>query len=147
SFADLNEIEEPPASESTGAVVDPALVDQFTGAPAEAAGGVGEDGKPASVETMMQQELESVDFYITQGYSDIAVDSLNLLERQFGSNPEIDARRAKLQASALSSEASAFEVMSEPAASDMEVVEQNVVLDAAFGDVEIVPERSAPPTA
>ena len=46
---------------------------------------------------MMQQELESVDFYITQGYSDIALDTLELLERQFGSHPEIDSRRTKLQ--------------------------------------------------
>jgi tetratricopeptide (TPR) repeat protein len=49
-----------------------------------------------NVQSMMQQELESVDFYITQGYSDIAGDTLDLLERQFGSHPEIDSRRAKL---------------------------------------------------
>jgi tetratricopeptide (TPR) repeat protein len=49
-----------------------------------------------NVQSMMQQELESVDFYITQGYSDIAGDTLDLLERQFGAHPEIDSRRAKL---------------------------------------------------
>jgi tetratricopeptide (TPR) repeat protein len=54
--------------------------------------------KPASSEAMMRQELESVDFYITQGYSDIALDTLDLLERQFGSNPDIEARRRKLEA-------------------------------------------------
>ncbi len=47
---------------------------------------------------MMQQELESVDFYITQGYNDIARDTLELLERQFGSHPEITSRREKLGA-------------------------------------------------
>jgi tetratricopeptide (TPR) repeat protein len=47
---------------------------------------------------MMRQELESVDFYIAQGYNDIAVDTLNLLERQFGSHPEINVRRNKLSA-------------------------------------------------
>jgi tetratricopeptide (TPR) repeat protein len=52
----------------------------------------------ARQENMMRQELESVDFYIAQGYSDIAVDTLEMLERQFGSHPEIDARRAKLAA-------------------------------------------------
>src|SRR6266850_2678941 len=51
----------------------------------------------AGIQSMMKQELESVDFYITQGYSDIAIDTLELLERQFGSHPEIDARREKLQ--------------------------------------------------
>jgi tetratricopeptide (TPR) repeat protein len=47
-------------------------------------------------ETMMRQELESVDFYIAQGYSDIAFDTLEMLERQFGQHPEILARREKL---------------------------------------------------
>ena len=47
---------------------------------------------------MMRQELESVDFYIAQGYNDIAADTLNLLERQFGSHPEINERRNKLSA-------------------------------------------------
>jgi tetratricopeptide (TPR) repeat protein len=43
------------------------------------------------------RELESVDFYIAQGYLDIAVDTLDLLERQFGSQPDIDIRRQRLQ--------------------------------------------------
>jgi len=50
----------------------------------------------ARQENMMRQELESVDFYIAQGYNDIAVDTLEMLERQFGSHPDIDARRTKL---------------------------------------------------
>lgn len=44
------------------------------------------------------QELESVDFYITQGYVDIANDTLELMERQFGARPEIAERREKLNA-------------------------------------------------
>jgi len=47
-------------------------------------------------ENIMRQELESVDFYIAQGYSDIAVDTLEMLERQFGPHPEIQSRREKL---------------------------------------------------
>ena len=43
------------------------------------------------------RELESVDFYIAQGYLDIAVDTLDLLERQFGTQPDIDIRRQRLQ--------------------------------------------------
>ncbi len=46
---------------------------------------------------MRTQELESVDFYIAQGYSDIAIDTLNLLEKQFGTHPEIDLRRRQLE--------------------------------------------------
>jgi tetratricopeptide (TPR) repeat protein len=48
---------------------------------------------------MMKQELESVDFYIAQGYADIAIDTLEMLEKQFGMNPDIQARRDKLAAS------------------------------------------------
>ena len=55
------------------------------------------ESNAAGIQSMMKQELESVDFYITQGYADIAIDTLELLERQFGSHPEIDSRRAKLQ--------------------------------------------------
>ncbi len=46
--------------------------------------------------SIRQQELESVDFYIEQGYVDIAIDTLNLLENQFGAHPDIDSRRQKL---------------------------------------------------
>jgi tetratricopeptide (TPR) repeat protein len=49
-------------------------------------------------ETIMRQELESVDFYIAQGYADIAIDTLEMLERQFGPHPDIQARREKLAA-------------------------------------------------
>jgi tetratricopeptide (TPR) repeat protein len=45
---------------------------------------------------MRAQELESVDFYIAQGYADIAIDTLNLLESQFGKHPDIDTRRQQL---------------------------------------------------
>jgi tetratricopeptide (TPR) repeat protein len=45
---------------------------------------------------MRQQELESIDFYIAQGYTDIALDTLEILERQFGSHPDIDARLEQL---------------------------------------------------
>lgn len=46
---------------------------------------------------VLRQEIESVDFYINQGYADIALDTLDLLERQFGSHQEIDARRKTLK--------------------------------------------------
>ena len=78
SFADLNED-----------ATDVATVDVAGEAPSD-------DG--SRMETIMRQELESVDFYIAQGYSDIAVDTLEMLERQFGSHPDIEARREKLAA-------------------------------------------------
>jgi len=81
SFADLNEDFSESVFETNAA---PAATDDA----AEA----------ARLETMMRQELESVDFYIVQGYSDIAVDTLEMLERQFGPHAEIQARREKLAA-------------------------------------------------
>ncbi|HEX6183858.1 MAG TPA: tetratricopeptide repeat protein [Pyrinomonadaceae bacterium] len=67
-------------------------------APAPGAGGAGESAPAsgASTERMLRQELESVDFYIEQGYSDIARDTLDMLERQYGAHAEIDALRARL---------------------------------------------------
>jgi tetratricopeptide (TPR) repeat protein len=59
-----------------------------TGAPEQASG--------ASVERMLKQELESVEFYIEQGYADIARDTLDMLERQYGEHPQIAALRARL---------------------------------------------------
>jgi len=47
--------------------------------------------------SMRLRELESVDFYIGQGYVDIAVDTLDLLERQVGPHPEIDLRRQQIK--------------------------------------------------
>ena len=97
SFADLNETEaqgnghagaavdsSPPATEYelAGEVSQPAAVD---------------DGRAQRLEALMQQELESVDFYITQGYSDIALDTLELLEKQVGPHAEITLRRKKLE--------------------------------------------------
>jgi tetratricopeptide (TPR) repeat protein len=49
-------------------------------------------------EKMLVQELESVDFYLEQGYTDIARDTLEMLERQYGQHAEIDKRRALLPA-------------------------------------------------
>lgn len=96
SFADLNEETE-------------VATDVAAEVATEVAAGGNDDGR---METMMRQELESVDFYIAQGYSDIAVDTLEMLERQFGSHPDIQARREKLSATggkAVAEEAAVFE--------------------------------------
>jgi tetratricopeptide (TPR) repeat protein len=80
-------------------------------APAPAAGGAGESAPAsgASAERMLRQELESVDFYIEQGYSDIARDTLDMLERQYGAHAEIDALRARLAAAGDAGAAQAVE--------------------------------------
>jgi tetratricopeptide (TPR) repeat protein len=50
----------------------------------------------SGVEQALRQEIESVDFYIEQGYPDIARDTLDMLERQYGPHAEIEARRSRL---------------------------------------------------
>jgi tetratricopeptide (TPR) repeat protein len=48
------------------------------------------------VKVLLAQELESVDYYLAQGYSDIARDTLDMLERQYGADEEIVKRRRQL---------------------------------------------------
>ncbi|HEU4765721.1 MAG TPA: tetratricopeptide repeat protein, partial [Pyrinomonadaceae bacterium] len=109
SFADLNE-EFEPTSHSDFQEVDFSMSAPAV-APAEPAAAPDTPAEAARLETVMRQELESVDFYIAQGYSDIAVDTLEMLERQFGSHPEIQARREKLTSgsAAPATEAAVFE--------------------------------------
>ena len=79
SFADLNEDHEVTEVLSSSPTAAPAtLVDET-----------------ARHEALLRQELESVDFYLTQGYDDIANDTLELMERQFGNHPDIVARRQR----------------------------------------------------
>ncbi|MBD0371187.1 MAG: tetratricopeptide repeat protein [Pyrinomonadaceae bacterium] len=59
---------------------------------------------PADRQAILKQELESVDFYIAQGYTDIALDTLSMIERQFGASDEIEARRRQLQPETTSSD-------------------------------------------
>jgi tetratricopeptide (TPR) repeat protein len=123
SFADLNE---PEGDHEVNVLIDPTLADPF----AQGFESIGETGQtaaeqlvthekesPAKTEAIMFQELESVDFYITQGYSDIAFDTLELLERQFGSHPEIDARRERLKAEKPGATANHREAAPEPVTS------------------------------
>ncbi|HXS01475.1 MAG TPA: hypothetical protein VN724_12950 [Pyrinomonadaceae bacterium] len=96
SFADLNDEESAPFAASAN---DFQEVDFSIVTPVDTpAAGVSEDSpaEEAKHENMMRQELESVDFYIAQGYQDIAVDTLEMLERQFGPHPDIQTRREKL---------------------------------------------------
>ncbi|HKQ53769.1 MAG TPA: tetratricopeptide repeat protein [Pyrinomonadaceae bacterium] len=100
SFADLNEDW---ASAGTDSEQQPATFQEYDFASSDAAGAAQAGGATAAPgeidsrhEAMLKQELDSVDFYLDQGYLDIAADTLDMLERQFGSHAEIDSRRARL---------------------------------------------------
>ena len=47
----------------------------------------------ASDEMFLEKELESIEFYVAQGYKDLAVKSLDALEEKFGNRVEISALR------------------------------------------------------
>jgi len=81
-------------------------------APAPGAGAAASEPPRANgsgVQQMLRQELESVEFYIEQGYSDIARDTLDMLERQYGPHAEIDVLRGRLAPAEDFGAAKAFE--------------------------------------
>ncbi len=153
SFADLNETNDEPDSE-VQIFHDAFSIGQSQGeakledAEMSVEGEVESDGDNAArVKAMMQQELESVDFYITQGYSDIAVDTLELLERQFGAHPEIESRRAKLASAPKASTPTVDVILNEDEFEPPAVDDPGV--HVVFGDVEISvtpPSPAATPT-
>ena len=157
SFADLNEPDEAASSEvpifsdSASPSTQEYVYGDIDPTPPEVEVAADESGA-ARVQTMMQQELESVDFYITQGYSDIALDTLELLERQFGSHPEIDSRRTRLQATKAGSASheSVDVIVGEPEYQTEEAVDPtaqvvfDVVEHAAVPDDSPRPQPSSP---
>jgi tetratricopeptide (TPR) repeat protein len=93
------------------------------------------EGDEEHVAALLRPELESVDFYIAQGYIDIAIDTLDLLQQQCGDHPEIDARRTRIQ------RLQAGEVDDTPAAPSLE--DGEITFDANF-ELPIVAEAAAP---
>lgn len=138
SFADLNEAEmdghgAPKLAPDAASPVPASSLLKFEVDEAQPVGS--EQRSPTSVEALLRQELESVDFYITQGYSDIALDTLELLEKQVGSHPEIAARRQQI-ATGTSGVST-----SDPFSSEVEVVsgsqldaEIESTIDVTFGE-------------
>lgn len=152
SFADLNETQ---AESEVNVLTEPSQADPFTHGFESAGDGQTtkttdqldgqEKGSPAETKSSMYQELESVDFYITQGYSDIAFDTLELLERQFGSNPEIDARREKLKTVTPGTPPEDSRSVTVPAAGGSVLQTQtDSTIEIAFGEIEIEPPTVVP---
>ncbi|MEP6920455.1 MAG: tetratricopeptide repeat protein [bacterium] len=99
--------------------------------------------------SLLQQELESVDFYIAQGYADIAGDTLDLMQRQFGAHPEIDARRQQLtglqggvDAAAASAEPAVFEFGGEGIGNNVDVAFAGVA-DVGTNNEQVVSQPAA----
>jgi len=102
SFADLNDFTDTTRSKVAPGGKAAAFQEiDFTataGDPFSTAGDVAPppDGGEARNAALLKQELESVDFYLVQNYHDIARDTLDMLERQYGVHPDIDTRRRQL---------------------------------------------------
>jgi tetratricopeptide (TPR) repeat protein len=93
-----------------------------------------------SRESHLLQELESVDFYLNEGYRDLAIQTLDLLELQFGPHLEIAARRAQLGGPVRTEEApAAAEIAEMPEMVAEPVAEQSFETFAASPE-EIVEE-------
>ncbi len=147
SFADLNETDEIERGQGVSKLVP----DTSSPGPASSLFKFDDDAEPVSedqrvapnVESLLQQELESVDFYINQGYSDIALDTLELLERQIGSHPEITVRREKLAAGGPGVPvADPFSTGSEVFTSGSRIEpETELTIDVSFGDLNKSPIR------
>ncbi|MFN2498480.1 MAG: tetratricopeptide repeat protein [Pyrinomonadaceae bacterium] len=138
SFADLNEVDD------ARAVADQSAVDHFSQeftSQADATAAKEESiDQTADVqtrnETIIKQELESVDFYIAQGYTDIALDTLEILERQFGTNAQFEARRARLNPNAATVE---FESASDEVPAPTAKAEPVIVLgDAPLAEEQVL---------
>lgn len=101
-FSDLQNVNaEPPAPSAGFQEIDFGATPAPTASDDNAAGGAGEH--------ILRHELESVDFYLAQGYTDIARDTLDMLERQYGAHAEIESRRALIPPDALSGDAPVHE--------------------------------------
>jgi tetratricopeptide (TPR) repeat protein len=97
-------------------------------------------------DNIMRQELESVDFYISQGYNDIALDTLQVLEKQFGTHPDILARREKLNSATQPAAAAHFEFGAVEEGTDSH--EEVITLDADMNFASLAEEvgaASSPP--
>jgi tetratricopeptide (TPR) repeat protein len=99
-------------------------------------------------ESMMRQELESVDFYLAQGYRDIASDTLEMLRRQFGDHPDIVSRREKLKGSGHERRATeAFEFSHVETSDTGAAVKEPAVTFASPIQTEAIPPPVAEPVA
>jgi tetratricopeptide (TPR) repeat protein len=159
SFADLNEDWASGSgtfSGTPGTAASPASFQEYDfhmAEPAEAVPAGEQAGQPASTdgidprhEAVLRQELDSVDFYLDQGYLDIAADTLDMLERQFGAHAEIDSRRARLGPAAPQAAAQPAQTVEFEGFASYDVAEEVPAIEPdSFIELKEVPPEAAPP--
>ncbi len=163
SFADLNEdwaSASGTAASAPGTAASPTSFQEYDFHSAEPAGAapVGtQAGTPSAPgetdprhEALLRQELDSVDFYLDQGYLDIAADTLDMLERQFGAHAEIDSRRARLSPGGVPKTAAAqpAQTIEFEGFASYDVAEEVPTIEPdTFVELKQVQPEPAPPTA
>jgi tetratricopeptide (TPR) repeat protein len=103
--SEWNQMSANPEFDGNGAGVSPGEFeigfDAVVAAEVAAENSVSGQADPSSIDSersaIRARELGSVDFYIAQGYVDIALDTLNLLENQFGPHEAINTRRERIK--------------------------------------------------
>jgi tetratricopeptide (TPR) repeat protein len=164
SFADLNEDlngAQPPGWSSAAVSAKPIpfeAAELGVGSSFEEAGLAPEKGTgEGRIKLLLAQELESVDYYLAQGYTDIARDTLDMLERQYGTNEEIGKRRRQLphdpdkpgvlsSASGLTSaEFESFAPIEETATAEEVEVSENLFVTTTTVEAEAAPIVDAQP--
>ena len=90
-------------------------------------------------ESVLRQELESVDFYLAQGYLDIARDTLQMVEGQFGQHPEIQMRQEQLKSALAAQTAFGEEAEAVPPVQTSDDVEFT-----SFGRYDVAEEAAQP---
>ena len=78
------------------ATVDESVSDDKTNIVTNSEAEVSKSNLSPQLEMHLHQELESVDFYISNEYSELATETLRVLEEQFGNHHEIEVRKIKL---------------------------------------------------
>jgi tetratricopeptide (TPR) repeat protein len=166
SFADLNEemnwgtpgaAESPSANQSSSQTTEAAsfttgfqeidFSDNAFDAPPATEGQPSDGALSAQHAASLKQELDSVDFYIAQGYTDIALDTLEMLERQYGQHEGIDERRLKLMEAAPASTAAAPPIEEQAVEftdyTRYEVETETAELEDAFAELTAPPAPAA----
>ena len=90
-----------------------------------------------SDEYRLGQEIESIEFYVTQGYTELADKSLLLLEDEFGLRPEFAALRGKMDDSGQNN----VENTISPAALPKAVIPEAVIPEPETPEAAVLPER------
>lgn len=112
-------------------------------APAPSGGALAESG-PIMSDAALRDELEGVDFYIAQGYLEIARDTLDRLSASFPDHPDIQRRYQKLRSTAeLKAQMERIgtgEMGEKPAEADEPVVDSEFDLSSMFSVDAAEPE-------